>query len=204
MSFFKCISFISIVIVLLSCNGHNIIKVDRTLIIRDYYPNDSLMYDKLIFKEGNLYSWDAISGLNKMYISDSVLSRSNWEQFRIDIDKDNYIEILDTFKIVTHKHIFNACKYLIVSARSNRKLEDFGIYVHEIGTVYYRGYHSGRIINLYKAKSSNASWINPKSTKYIINFLKDSILFEPMPTINPEAIDEEIEGEIELDTISFY
>ncbi len=208
MDFFRCIGFIAIMLYLTNCNSPKIIEVERSLIIRDYYPQDSLMYDKLIFKDGKLYSWNAVPGLGKMYLSDSILSGSKWKRFRIDIDKNNYIEILDTFKIATHKHTFDACKYLMVSTRSNIELVDFGIYIQGLGTVHYRGYHSGyhsgRIINLYTANSSSVEWINPTITNYIIDFLSDSILHEPMPPIDQKAIDEEIEGEIEFDTTQLY
>lgn len=186
-----------LIIILASCRS-DINQVSRELVIKNYYPQDSLIFDTLYFQDNVLKKYSKQSGLEFVHQLDSIISLgiSNDSTY---INENLWILSLNRFEINFGQTEIPIIEYLAITKTTSGEWDNYGVYAEYLGTVHFRSYHSKRPFSLLTANSDN-TWITPKNANELMAFVEDSILInQSLPALDQEQMEREIEEPIELD-----
>lgn len=201
--FFQTIFFLFSILLTFGCtHQHSFSRVERELTLKDHSAPDSILSDVLFFDgkvllpsrvEGNAvypYEWDSLLSISERRIGSEIF-----------ISDSVYLTVIKTHTVPITNDSISLSEYLAIFKTSIGEIDDYGIFVANLGTVYYRSYHSRKTMELSSAISPNIRWINRENIETIKSYILDSIINRVQ---FPASSDEEEIGEqIQLRTNGF-
>ncbi len=179
------------------CTQNVFDKVERELVVRDHSMPDSISSDVLYFNEKILHTSMVDGNAPYSYEWDSLLSASDRDvDSEIIVSDSVYLTIISSHRVRLNNNSVFLSEYLAIFKTSIGELDNYGIFVENLGTIYYRGYHSRKILEMNSASSSDVEWINDMNVEMINSFVRDSII-NNAPLFDSSG-EEEIQNKIDL------